>query len=145
MLEMITESNLHLDCHANNKAQVLSMVGDTFNKQGYVTQDCVAFLVERENTVSTFVGNGIVLPHLPASAKNIIAKTGIEIFQFPEGVIWDRTNIMFIAIGIIAKKHEHIDVLKEVALIFSNDVIAGTLALISTKTDFLRILKQHLV
>lgn len=145
MLEMITESNLHLDCHAHNKAQVLSMLGDTFNKKGYVTQDCVAFLAEREDTVSTFLGNGIVLPHLPTSAKSIIAKAGIEIFQFPEGVIWDRTNIMFIAIGIVAKQQEHIDVLKEIALIFSNDVIAGALALISTKSDFLRILKQQLV
>lgn len=143
MLENITESNLHLGCHADSKAQVLSMIGDTFKKKGYVTQDCVIFLEERENEVSTFLGNGIVLPHLPLSAKNIIVKTGIEIFQFPEGVIWDRNKVMFIAIGVIAKDKEHIDILKEVASIFSNEVIARALALISSKSDFLRLLKRE--
>jgi mannitol/fructose-specific phosphotransferase system IIA component len=38
----------------------------------------VAFLAERERQVSTFLGNGITLPHLPKSATNIIVKTGVE-------------------------------------------------------------------
>lgn len=144
MLEIVTEHNLHLGCRADDKSQVLVMLDETFKRQGYVIQDCLAFLVEREKTTSTFLGNGIVLPHLPPSARNIIAKTGVEIFQFPDGVIWDRGNVMFIAIGVIAKDKEHIDVLKEIASIFSDEIIAGALALISSKADFLRILKQYL-
>ncbi|TYF62509.1 PTS sugar transporter subunit IIA, partial [Enterobacter hormaechei] len=59
------------------------------------------------------------------------------------GVIWDRSNVMFIAIGVIAKESEHIDVLREVASIFSDEVIAKALSLISSKQDFLRILQQN--
>ncbi|AJJ63322.1 PTS sugar transporter subunit IIA [Yersinia aldovae] len=142
MIDTITVENLHLGCQAKNKADVLSMVGKEFKAKGYISQDCVSFLNEREQQVSTFLGNGITLPHLPKSATNIILKTGVEIFQFPDGVIWDRSNVMFIAIGVIAKEKEHIDVLKDIASIFSDEIIANALSLISSKQDFLRILNR---
>lgn len=142
MIDNVTNDNLHLGCQAKNKAEVLAMVGKDFKAKGYVNQDCIAFLAERERQVSTFLGNGITLPHLPKSANNIIVKKGVEIFQFPDGVIWDRTNVMFIAIGVIAKEKEHIDVLKQIALIFSDEIIANALSLISNKEDFLRILNR---
>ncbi|QTF10712.1 PTS sugar transporter subunit IIA [Brenneria izadpanahii] len=142
MIDNITPDNLHLGCKAKNKAEVLSMVGNKFKEKGYVNQDCIAFLNEREHQVSTFLGNGITLPHLPKSATNIIVKTGIEVFQFPDGVIWDRSNVMFITIGVIAKEAQHIDVLKEIASIFSDEIIANALSLISNKQDFLRILNR---
>lgn len=142
MIDNITADNLHLGCHAKNKAEVLAMIGKEFKFKGYINQDCISFLAERERQVSTFLGNGITLPHLPKSATNIIVKTGVEIFQFPDGVIWDRSNVMFIAIGVIAKEKEHIDVLKDIASIFSDEIIANALSLISNKQDFLRILNR---
>lgn len=142
MIDTITVDNLHLGCQAKNKAEVLSMVGKEFKAKGYVNQDCVAFLNEREHQVSTFLGNGITLPHLPKSESHIIVKTGIEIFQFPDGVIWDRSNVMFIAIGVVAKEQEHIDVLRDVATIFSDEIISNALSLISNEQDFLRILNR---
>lgn len=142
MIDNITADNLHLGCHAKNKTEVLAMIGKEFKFKGYISQDCISFLAEREQQVSTFLGNGITLPHLPKSATNIIVKTGVEIFQFPDGVIWDRSNVMFIAIGVIAKEKEHIDVLKDIASIFSDEIIANALSLISNKQDFLRILNR---
>lgn len=142
MIENITASNLHLGCQARNKAEVLTMVGNEFKKKGYVNQDCVHFLNEREQQISTFLGNGITLPHLPKSANDIIVTSGVEIFQFPDGVIWDRTNVMFIAIGVIAKSREHIDVLREIALIFSDEFISNALSLTSSENEFLSILHR---
>ena len=143
MIANITQENLHLGYKAKNKAEVLTLLGEEFKKKGYVSENCTAFLDERERQVSTFLGNGITLPHLPKSATNIILKTGLEIFQFPDGVIWDRSNVMFIAIGVIAREKEHIDVLKDIASIFSDEIIANALSLISSKQDFLTILQQH--
>ena len=134
MIDNITLDNLHIGCKASNKAEVIAMIGAEFKAKGYVNQECVHFLLEREHQVSTFLGNGITLPHLPKSATDIILKTGIEIYQFPDGVIWDRSNVMFIAIGVIAKEKEHIDVLKEIASIFSDELIANALSLICSIT-----------
>ena len=142
MIETITADHIHIGCHAKNKSEVLRLVGQEFRKKGFVNQECVSYLEEREKQVSTFLGNGITLPHLPKNSSDIIVKTGVEIFQFPEGVIWDRSNVMFIAIGVIAKEKEHIDVLREVVSIFSDEIISNALSLISNKNDFIRILNK---
>lgn len=139
----ISSDSLHLNCTAKNKNEVLSIIAVNFEEKGYVSSNCLNYLKEREGQVSTFLGNGIVLPHLPLSAKNIIVKTGIEIFQFPNGVIWDRDNVMFIAIAVLAKDKEHIEVLKNITSIFGNEIIANALALISSKDDFIRILNRE--
>lgn len=54
MIDNITQDNLHLSCRAKNKAEVLAMIGADFKARGYVSEDCVAFLAERERQVSTF-------------------------------------------------------------------------------------------
>lgn len=48
MIDTITQDNLHLSCRAKNKAEVLAMIGADFKSRGYVSEDCVAFLAERE-------------------------------------------------------------------------------------------------
>ncbi len=58
------------------------MIGEEFKAKGYVNQECVHFLLEREHQVSTFLGNGITLPHLPKSATDIILKTGLRSISF---------------------------------------------------------------
>lgn len=139
----IEESCIHLGCKAKNKNEVLEQISKVFTEKGYASADSLPYLKEREKRVSTFLGNGIVLPHLPVSAKDIIVKNGVEIFQFPDGVMWDRGDVMFIAIGVLAKEKEHIEVLKNVATIFGNEIIANALALISNKTDFIKIMNRE--
>lgn len=139
----ISSDNIHLNCRAKTKNDVLAIIAQNFNDKGYVSTDCLTYFKDRERQVSTFLGNGIVLPHLPVTAKSIILKIGVEIFQFPDGVIWDRSHVMFIAIAVLAKDKEHIEVLKNVASLLGNEIIANALALISNKDDFIRILNQQ--
>ncbi len=58
MIDNITLDNLHIGCKASNKAEVIAMIGAEFKAKGYVNQECVHFLLEREHQVSTFLGNG---------------------------------------------------------------------------------------
>lgn len=50
-----------------------------------------------------------------------------------DGVIWDRSNVMFIVIGVIVKEKEYIDVLKDIVLIFSDEIIVNVFLLILSK------------
>ena len=54
MIDKITLDNLHIGCKASNKAEVIAMIGAEFKAKGYVNQECVHFLLEREHQVSTF-------------------------------------------------------------------------------------------
>lgn len=54
MIDNITLDNLHIGCKASNKAEVIAMIGAECKAKGYVNQECVHFLLEREHQVSTF-------------------------------------------------------------------------------------------
>lgn len=54
MIDNITLDNLHIGCKASNKAEVIAMIGAEFKAKGYVNQECVHFLLEREHQVDLF-------------------------------------------------------------------------------------------
>lgn len=45
-------------------------------------------MLAREQQTSTFLGNGIAIPHGTTDTRDQVLKTGVQVFQFPEGVTW---------------------------------------------------------
>ncbi len=43
-------------------------------------------MLAREQQTSTFLGNGIAIPHGTTDTRDQVLKTGVQVFQFPEGV-----------------------------------------------------------
>ena len=43
---------------------------------------------DREAIISTYLGNGIALPHGTSEAQATILRTGLAVVQFPAGVPW---------------------------------------------------------
>ena len=43
-------------------------------------------MVKREQTVTTYMGLGVAIPHGTGDAKKNVQKTGIVMLQYPEGV-----------------------------------------------------------
>ena len=38
----------------------------------------------------------------------MVKKTGVQVFQFPQGIEWGEGNIAYIVIGIAARSDEHL-------------------------------------
>ena len=81
---------------------------------GYVDAAYVDAMLEREKTVSTFMGNGLALPHGVEAAKKDIKASGIAVMTFPEGTDWNgnRANVV---IGIAGVGEEHLQILSIIA------------------------------
>ncbi|EBH1933355.1 PTS mannitol transporter subunit IIA, partial [Salmonella enterica] len=71
----------------------------------------------REEIVSTYLGNGLAIPHGTDGSDCEIIKTGISLVQFPDGVDFGDGNTAYITIGIAGKEAEHMDLLNKIALI----------------------------
>lgn len=152
MLGRITMDDLHIGCEARDKYEVLSMISSNFNFKRYVRKDCSRFFSDQEHQELNFVSNGVVYSHLPESAGDIIIRSGVEIFQFPDGVIWEsddggKLKIIFIAIGAVFTEQIQYnnDVWKRSITLLSEDVITNTLSLTGNKKDFFDLLKYYLV
>ncbi|MCU4137234.1 PTS mannitol transporter subunit IICBA [Buchnera aphidicola (Sitobion miscanthi)] len=118
----LTEENIILNQHANNKEEAINIVGNNLVKQGYVKSDYINSMLEREKIASTWLGESIALPHGTIEAKDSVLRTGIIFCQFPKGVHFgeEAEDIAYLVIGIAAKNNEHIMVVSNITNVLDN-------------------------
>lgn len=113
-LELLYRENIKVNCKADAKENVIRSVGQMLVDTGYVDADYVDGMVEREKTFSTFMGNGLALPHGVEAVKKAVKQSGIAVMVFPDGVDWDG-NEAKIVIGIAGVGEEHLEILSSIA------------------------------
>lgn len=113
-LELLYRENIKVNCKADAKENVIRSVGQMLVDTGYVDADYVDGMVEREKTFSTFMGNGLALPHGVEAVKKAVKQSGIAVMIFPDGVDWDG-NEAKIVIGIAGVGEEHLEILSSIA------------------------------
>src|SRR6476619_671059 len=109
MLELGPD-DVRLGARANSREEAISLVGQVLVERRYVDAGYVEAIHGRERISSTFLGNGIAIPHGLPEARGLVLKTGIVVVQFPTGVSWGDGTV-HLAVGIAARSDEHIQVL----------------------------------
>lgn len=95
------------------KEQAIQAAGELMVKLGYVGPEYVAAMQEREKLVTTYMGMGIAIPHGTTQAKGTVKKTGIVLFQYPEGVAFGDEKA-YLVFGIAGIGDEHLDLLAKI-------------------------------
>ncbi|WP_422442060.1 MULTISPECIES: HPr family phosphocarrier protein [unclassified Endozoicomonas] len=121
-------SNIFLNQSAENKLEVIELVGQKMVEAGYTTEAYTVGLKMREAISSTFLGNGIAVPHGTPNTRDAVIKTGVVILQFPRGVDWGDGEKVFMAVGIAACSNEHLQILRGLTRMLGNDELCSTLA-----------------
>ncbi|WP_449355193.1 BglG family transcription antiterminator [Virgibacillus natechei] len=92
-----------VNIHDNSsKAQIMRVIADGFQQKGYVNEDYLNKLNERERVSSTAFPSGVAIPHTMKYEAN---KTGLMILKPEKQVIWDRNEVKLI-IGIAVNKED---------------------------------------
>ncbi|ECR5114409.1 PTS sugar transporter subunit IIA, partial [Salmonella enterica] len=117
MNNIFTPDNIILNAQAKDKFDAIRITGNILKENGYVTDEYIKRMIVREEIVSTYLGNGLAIPHGTDSSDCEIIKTGISLVQFPDGVDFGDGNTAYITIGIAGKEAEHMDLLNKIALI----------------------------
>ena len=118
----ITDADIILGQKANDKQQAINIVAKHMEARGLVVSGYGTGMQDREQQSSTFLGNGIAIPHGTTKTRDQVLKTGVQVIQFPEGVVWGNDDQKaYVAIGIAASSDEHIGILKQLTRILSAD------------------------
>ena len=136
----LKESDITLDCQAGSKPQAIQLVATTLNAKELVESNYVKGMLERESQSSTYLGNGIAIPHGTTDTRKLVKKTGVSIHHFPQGVDWGNGNIVYLAIGIAAKSDEHLSILKQLTNVLSEDDVQDKLKVATKAIEILDIL-----
>ncbi len=115
--EILTEDSIILGAEASNKYEAIEIVGNLLVKAEKVKLSYVDAMKAREDILTTYIGNGVAIPHGSAESKDDIIESGISVAQLPKGVDFGEGNIAYIVIGIAGKGDDHLDILANIATI----------------------------
>jgi PTS system mannitol-specific IIA component len=111
---------------AADRDEAIRRCGRALVDVGAVAEPYVAAMLERERSISTYVGEGVAIPHGTAAAKEVVKHDAICFVRFPGGVDWGGDQVT-VCVGIAAKNDGHVQLLAALADILLDPDRARTL------------------
>lgn len=118
---ILNENNVVLGLESVSKEEAIKLAGKKLVENGYVNENYIDAMLEREKLMTTFMGMGVAIPHGVNEAKKDILSSGIVILQFPNGVDFDGEKA-YLIIGIAGVGNEHLDILSNIATVLDDEL-----------------------
>jgi PTS system mannitol-specific IIA component len=107
---------IQLDAAARGAEEAIRVAGQRLVDIGAVDPSYVDAMLEREQSVSTVMGEGVAIPHGTNESKGAVKRNALSFIRFPDGVDWNGKPVT-IAIGIAAQGNDHVGILSKLAMI----------------------------
>lgn len=117
---ILSKENILLGLQSVSRDEAITKAGELLIASGYVSEAYLKAMFEREDIVSTYIGNGIAIPHGVGKARGLIKSSGLVILQYPDGIDYNN-NTCYLVIGISGKDNDHIKILANIAEQFSDE------------------------
>ena len=130
---------VRLGLTATDKEDVLRQCGAVLVEIGASDTVYADAILERERSVSTYMGEGFAIPHGTDASREHINRAALAFLQFPDGVDWNGKEC-FVAIAIASKSDEHVGILQSLALVLSDKDSAARLRETTSVDEVLELL-----
>jgi PTS system mannitol-specific IIA component len=119
-MSVLTIGQVRIHPGSVTQDEALQEATDILVAAGAVTPAYVDAMKQREETVSTFMGNGLAIPHGTNETKEAILASGLSVVRYDGGVDWAGEPATFV-IGIAGRGDEHLEILSQIAILFSDE------------------------
>jgi mannitol/fructose-specific phosphotransferase system IIA component len=119
-MEILTKETVQLKAQATDKVNAIKQSGELLVRAGYVPPSYVGGMLAREEIQSTYLGNGIAIPHGEFDDLKSIYHTGVSVLQLPGGVEWEPGERVYLVIGLAATTDEHVGVLSNLVQVLQD-------------------------
>ena len=113
--KILQKKNIQVGLDSTDKYTAIKMAGRLLFESGYVQEEYIDAMIQREDDLSTYIGKGISIPHGVGEAKKNIIKTGMVVLQFPNGIVFE-DDLAYLVIGIAGVGDEHLQILSNIAI-----------------------------
>ena len=113
---LLDRSAVRLSATAVDKEDAVRQCGQALVDCGCVEETYVRGMLERESTISTYVGEGFAIPHGTEASKAAVRRDALSFVRFPAGVDWGGEQVS-VCIGIAAANNGHLPILAALAQI----------------------------
>ncbi|KIC68214.1 PTS mannitol transporter subunit IICBA [Arthrobacter sp. NQ7] len=117
--EILARESVVLNGSATTRDAAIDEAGRLLLARGAVDEGYIAAMHEREESVSTYMGSFLAIPHGTNAAKDHIRKSAVSVIRYPEGIDWNGKQVKFV-VGVAGINNEHLHILSSIAKVFTN-------------------------
>ena len=139
--EVLAAESVVLSGSATDAASAITEAGNLLVAAGGVDAAYVDAMHQREELVSTYMGNFLAIPHGTNEAKDAVKRSTMSFVRYPEGIDWNGNPVKFV-VGIAGANNTHLEILQRVAITFSNLEQVDKLEKAGSVQEIIDILKE---
>jgi PTS system mannitol-specific IIA component len=118
--EVLSIGQVRIHSGGASREEAMKEAADILEAVGAVTSGYFDAMQQREQTVSTYMGNELAIPHGTNETKSTILASGLSVVRYDGGVDWGGEPVTFV-IGIAGRGDEHLEILSQIAILFSDE------------------------
>lgn len=138
---ILNKNNIVLGLESVSKEEAIKRAGEILAKEGYVKEEYIQAMLEREEIVSTYIGMGVAIPHGVGEAKKEVKKSGIAVLQYPNGVKFG-DEVAYLVVGIAGVGDEHLTILSNIAMSLEDEGLVEKLRNTCDVNDILKVFNK---
>jgi len=135
--EILTPQTIELGASLGSRDEAIRRAGELLVQNGNVEERYVDSMFEREQSVSTYMGNAVAIPHGTNDSKQWVTRSGLSVITVPDGVEYGDGEVARLVIGIAGKGDEHLEILSKIAIVVSEEENVEKIVQAQTKEELL--------
>ena len=139
LVDLLAPDRVLFGRSASGWEDAVRQVGAVLVGAGAVPEAYVEAMVDRDGDVSTFIGEGVAIPHGTLAGRDLVASDALCVVQFPAGVDWHGDDVV-LCVGIAARGEGHVPILAQLAEVLMEPDRAAALRAASTPDEVLDLL-----
>jgi mannitol/fructose-specific phosphotransferase system IIA component len=125
------------------KEDIIREIGDVLVASGAITPRYAAAMLDKERQHSTWLTDGVALPHGTNEVKPEVLRSAVVVAQMPDGVDWGGGDMVYIAFGVAGKGAEHLGLLAGIAGALQDEQTVARLRRCANEQEVMRILEAQ--
>lgn len=114
MSSLLVLAGIRLDATASSQEEAVRLCGSVLQELDAVGPEYPDAMVEREKIISSYMGEGVALPHGTDDSRKYVNFTQLVFVRFANDVDWEGERVR-LCIGVAAKADEHGELLGNIA------------------------------
>lgn len=140
----ILKSNIFVNLATTTKEEAIRFCGNKLVEAGYVDEEYIESMLNRERMLNTYIDYGIAIPHGDRESQELILKSGLIVAQYKNGINFGDDKTAEVLIATAGKGNNHLRILSGIATISKDPSLIDKLITTNDPQDILNVLDEFI-
>jgi PTS system mannitol-specific IIA component len=138
---LLSERAVRIGLPAAGKEAAVRACGELLVEIGAVEDGYVAAMLDREQEISTYMGEGVAIPHGTSAGRALVRRDALAVIRFAEPIDWGEGAQVVLCVAIAALGEGHLDILADLAEVLLDPERAEALRGATEVKELIRLLE----